>query len=272
MKRTKRNGWKRTKHDPHLKTFLIVFTALVGIVLLVSGLSLTISSQENSFTYNIIQNSIREISDQLTGFAVSIPQGQGIGINGTIEEMINKTSTIDETPAIDKTITTPDKIVEPQLIQSADTSGGQLGILAAPTINSIILNTTNPSTNDTAQNLTVNVTTSDIDGDPVKVIYNWYKDGTSIAVLNMPFENNTVNVSNSTKDYSGYGNNGTVTGAVWNATGGYDGKGAYQFNSSGDYITVPNINLNASNNDFSVFLWAKIGQHDLYKKIIHKKG
>lgn len=33
------------------------------------------------------------------------------------------------------------------------------------------------------------------------------------------------------KDYSGFGKNGTVWGATWNSTGGYDRKGAYEFRS-----------------------------------------
>ncbi|MBU0457645.1 MAG: right-handed parallel beta-helix repeat-containing protein, partial [Nanoarchaeota archaeon] len=142
-----------------------------------------------------------------------------------------------------------------------------------PNITSLILNTTDPTTNNTDENLTVYDITFDAENNSVKVIYNWFKDGNSITVLNMPFEANGGNELSVTTDYSGYGNNGTVYGGVtWNASAGYDGKGAYEFDSSGDYITVPNINLNASNNDFSVFSWTKIGQHDLYKTIMHKKG
>ncbi|MFH1827624.1 MAG: LamG-like jellyroll fold domain-containing protein, partial [Nanoarchaeota archaeon] len=143
-----------------------------------------------------------------------------------------------------------------------------------PTHSTPILNSTDPATNDTYQNLTAyNQSTSDIDEDTVKNIYNWKVNGTAIAVLNMPFEGINGTTTNNTWDYSGYGNNGTVYGGVtWNATGGYDSKGAYEFYTMGDYITVPNINLNASNNDFSVFVWSKIGQHDLHKTIVHKRG
>ena len=50
----------------------------------------------------------------------------------------------------------------------------------------------------------------------------------SIAVLNMPFENDGTD--SGLKDYSGYGNDGTETGSVvWNSTGGFDGFGAYEF-------------------------------------------
>ena len=35
--------------------------------------------------------------------------------------------------------------------------------------------------------------------------------------------------------------NGTVTNAVWNSTGGYDGNGAYWFDGDGDYIELEDI-------------------------------
>ena len=83
-----------------------------------------------------------------------------------------------------------------------------------PTQGIPILNSTH-GTNKTEENLTVyNQSTDDADGEVVKNIINWYKDGGSIMLLNMPFENNTANISNTTKDYSDYGNNGTEQGGV----------------------------------------------------------
>jgi len=50
------------------------------------------------------------------------------------------------------------------------------------------------------------------DEDYLTSIFNWYEDNESFTVLNMPFD---TYVNNSyTKDYSGYGNDGTVYGAV----------------------------------------------------------
>jgi hypothetical protein len=114
-----------------------------------------------------------------------------------------------------------------------------------PSVSSLILNTTNTSNNNTNQNLTAYVTTSDLDADAVKSIYNWYVNGISLPVLNMPFEGGSN--STWTKDYSPYGNNGTVTSATWNSTGGYDGKGAYMFDGIDDKIAIPTsttLNLN----------------------------
>jgi hypothetical protein len=108
----------------------------------------------------------------------------------------------------------------------------------APTISSLIVNSS-LGTNTTDENLTAYATTSDVNGDPVKVIYDWRKNGNSIAVLNLPFENNGTN--NSNKDYSSFGNNISSTGgAVWNATSGADGKGAFNFNGTTTPLTIAN--------------------------------
>jgi hypothetical protein len=49
----------------------------------------------------------------------------------------------------------------------------------------------------------------------------------------MPFQSGTQ-----TKDHSGEGNDGTITGATYNVTGGYDGFGAYEFDGDGDKIST----------------------------------
>ncbi|MBI2572948.1 hypothetical protein HYV86_03760 [Candidatus Woesearchaeota archaeon] len=103
-----------------------------------------------------------------------------------------------------------------------------------------------------------NQSTTDFENDPVKNIYNWKVNDKSIAVLNMPFENYSLTYSGETKDYSGYNNNGTNTsGAFWNATGGFDGKGAYRLDGVDDYISIKN---NASLNfvtNYSISFWTK---------------
>jgi parallel beta-helix repeat protein len=106
-----------------------------------------------------------------------------------------------------------------------------------PTHETPILNSS-IGTNTTTENLTAyNISTSDPEGDNVKNIFNWYKDSSSLTLLNIPFEGDG---SNNANDYSGYNNDGTVTGAVWNATDGYDSKGAFEFDGDEDYIVVPN--------------------------------
>ncbi len=123
-----------------------------------------------------------------------------------------------------------------------------------PTHTTPILNSTY-GTNSTNENLTCyNQSTSDPDGDPIKNIFNWYKNSSSIMLLNMPFEGGSS--STYTKDYSGQGHDGTVSGATWNKTMGYDGKGAYQFDGIDDYIHgIPNSTINR--NEGSIEVWAK---------------
>ncbi|MBU0756776.1 MAG: LamG domain-containing protein, partial [Nanoarchaeota archaeon] len=86
------------------------------------------------------------------------------------------------------------------------------------------------------QNLTCNFNVTDVNGDSVINITNWYKNNVSTTLLYMPFEGNGNEANNAT-DYSGYGNNGTVFGATWNRTGGKVG-GAYEFDGSNDYVLV----------------------------------
>ena len=108
-----------------------------------------------------------------------------------------------------------------------------------PVISPLVLNTTNVSRNDTDLNLTAYANTSDADNESVKVIYNWLRNDSSITVLNMPFERINRTNFNNTWDYSGKGNHGNETNAIlWNATAGYDGLGAYQFDGVNDYIDL----------------------------------
>ncbi|MCP3663018.1 MAG: LamG domain-containing protein [Gammaproteobacteria bacterium] len=111
--------------------------------------------------------------------------------------------------------------------------------------------TTDEDLTSTAQN------TADADGDDVKNIFNWHKDTNPIQVLNMPFEGGSDGAS--TRDYSDSANNGTVTGATWNATGGHDGKGAYEFDGTNDYIGIyDGSELEGySDTQFTLSLWIK---------------
>ncbi len=114
------------------------------------------------------------------------------------------------------------------------------GVYTAPEVNNVLLNSTS-ATNYTNENLTVYWNSTDADGEGVYNITDWRINGTSIAVLNMPFENHTHNTSNITFDYSTFGNNGTIINGTFNATAGYDGKGAYRFRRDiTGYITVGN--------------------------------
>ncbi|MFC2154130.1 LamG domain-containing protein [Candidatus Altiarchaeota archaeon] len=111
-----------------------------------------------------------------------------------------------------------------------------------PSISNVTLNSTN-GTHFYWENLTLHFNASDDDSDSIKNITNWYMDGNSIIQLNMPFEAYSGDESSVAQDYSGFGNNGTVIGASWNSTGGYDMKGAYEFDAVGGYISAIQSNI-----------------------------
>ncbi len=128
-----------------------------------------------------------------------------------------------------------------------------------PTITSIDLNTTLLASNRTRDNLTAYVVTDDADGDSVKTTYTWYKNGTVVMILNMPFEKLNGTSVNNSRDYSGNQNHAVESkNPVWNATGGYDQKGAYQFNGIDQTLNISFSNSHGSlTQDFSISAWIK---------------
>ena len=126
--------------------------------------------------------------------------------------------------------------------------GGVIFANTAPTHATPLLDSTSStSLTGTNENLTVyNQSTVDLEEDPVKNIINWYLDDNSFTVLNMPFEGGSQTgdvdgITDAAKDYSGYGNNATTYNATWDSTNGYDNFGAYYFNGTNDYPTIPSL-------------------------------
>ncbi len=121
-----------------------------------------------------------------------------------------------------------------------------------PVVNTIILNATNAN-NNTAQNLTVFVTNvTDADNDRVQNITDWRRNQTSIAVLNMPFETNiTGTATGAIRDYSQYGNNGTLgnetagTAPTWNSSGRVGGAYIFDGNDRLNSTDISPINTPA---------------------------
>ena len=112
-----------------------------------------------------------------------------------------------------------------------------------PAITNVLLNATSAN-NLTSDNLTLYFTATDINGNTIKNITNWLINGSSIAILNMPFEaggNTTHNENYFTRDYSTGLHNGTVNGTTWNSSGGYSGFGAYDFDGVSSYIDAGDI-------------------------------
>lgn len=102
--------------------------------------------------------------------------------------------------------------------------------------------------------LCYNQSTSDSDGHEIRNIYNWYLNGSSFAVLNMPFEASGYEPI-TTRDYSIYQNNGTVNGSTWTETGGYIG-GAYVFDGN-DYIDAGNDTSFNLSEEVTLSAWVK---------------
>ena len=203
MKINVKRSWKINER------FLLAVIILIAVVVLINpnqdlGSTTSLLNPESQGLFSFLEGPLDDISNILTGAAISV---------GSVE---------DDTP--------PPNEVDTSLAAS------NLGIMAAPTISNLVLNATDAN-NKTNQNLTAYWSVSDGDGDTVKNITNWFVNGTSITVLNMPFENHSLASTNAT-DYSGYGNNGTVIGATFNASGGYGGFGAYEFGGGSDMINL----------------------------------
>ncbi|MCK5016514.1 MAG: LamG domain-containing protein, partial [Candidatus Peribacteraceae bacterium] len=140
-----------------------------------------------------------------------------------------------------------------------------------PTHTTPFINASSPL-NRTYDNITCyNQSTADVDGDDVTNIYNWYKDGESIMVLNMPFNNNYTTDDNSTagvNDYSPYNNNGRLgtdtanTQPIWQTGANCISEGCYKFDGEDQSIHMQTLTrISNSQNQFSVMAWAKMADY-----------
>ena len=116
-------------------------------------------------------------------------------------------------------------------------------IQSAAQITSLVLNSTF-GTNLTNENLTAYSTTL---FNSTKVFYNWYKNNAPVTIFNMPMDGGTLAEGNTkVRDYA-LGNNLTLgngtagTQPIYNSTGGYDGKGAYEFAPSNFLVSSNNF-------------------------------
>jgi hypothetical protein len=95
----------------------------------------------------------------------------------------------------------------------------------------------------------------DSDGDEVTSIYHWFRDGTSITNLLMPFDTESYSEA---EDYSGYGNDGVVTGASWTEDGVVGG--AYVFDGNDGIMVAEqgtSLGGDGSWSAISVEFWVK---------------
>ena len=144
----------------------------------------------------------------------------------------------------------------------------QFVVNTLPVIDSVVLNTSKPRSNDTNSDVTAYAAGSDADNHHLKRIHNWLVNGSSLLLLNMPFERVNGTLTDNAYDYSGHKHNLSVNGngLAWNKTGGFDGNGSYEFKGSGEYLQFSNpifsTPINATRQQFSVGFWLKASQFD----------
>jgi hypothetical protein len=109
--------------------------------------------------------------------------------------------------------------------------------------------------------------------DYTTLIYDWRKESTSIAVLNIPFDTNvSENVSGAIKDYSTQSNEGTLGGGnisqmpTWTSSG--ISGGAYEFDGTDDYIEIPNV----FTFPMTISLWFKTDSSNLTGHMIYESA
>jgi len=104
--------------------------------------------------------------------------------------------------------------------------------------------------------------TDDANGDTTTNIYHWTKNGVSQTNLQLAFDTETptttTSTNASTRDYSGYGNDGTVYGAYWTQNGVVGG--GYVFDGN-DYVRVQEYSNSLGGSgtwsEMSVEFWIK---------------
>ncbi|PIZ57007.1 hypothetical protein COY28_00425, partial [Candidatus Woesearchaeota archaeon CG_4_10_14_0_2_um_filter_57_5] len=136
-------------------------------------------------------------------------------------------------------------------------------INTAPTISGLVLNSSSGN-NASSEDLSIYATVSDADGDVITNITDFRINGTSIALLYMPFDTPVTSVAtDAVKDYSTNGYNGTIGGGDQSkAPSWVAGKvgGAYRFDGTGTSGTGQVINVSGSaagniNSSFAVTFW-----------------
>ncbi|MBS3159473.1 LamG domain-containing protein [Candidatus Woesearchaeota archaeon] len=107
----------------------------------------------------------------------------------------------------------------------------------------------------------------DLETNDIYHIYDFRRDGASLNVLNMQFEN-------SAKDYSTYTNNGLTNNLQYLTTAGPDGSGAYYFNAGNaeiEIINSPSLAFDSAGT-YTWEFWILPGELNRDQKIITKQG
>ncbi|MFH1685746.1 MAG: LamG-like jellyroll fold domain-containing protein, partial [Candidatus Micrarchaeota archaeon] len=107
-------------------------------------------------------------------------------------------------------------------------------------------------------NLSASWDTYDGDADPVRNFTVWSLNGNELPVLYVPFEGSS-NAYNAT-DYAGNdnGGSGVILTPVYNPTGGYDGYGAYEFDTGNEEVSLATTNFpTIGTGNYTMMAWVK---------------
>ena len=140
------------------------------------------------------------------------------------------------------------------------------------------------SVNDSKKYLKINGKLIDVTGavwsgnsDAITNITDWRVNESSIAVLNLPFDTEiTSTASGAVRDYSTFGNNGTLGGGTsgykptWTSSGKVGG--AYEFDGVDDYVDCGNSESLNITNAITIESWIKLNNVESTAKTITGKA
>ena len=144
-----------------------------------------------------------------------------------------------------------------------------IGLLAIPTVDAADLNSSNPLLNNSNNNLTAYIETSDTDGDSVVSAITWNVNGTEQLALYFNFEQD-VDSKNGT-DYAGFTNNITTlnNNPLYVPTQGYNNSGAWNFSNVNNEIQLITTNFPIiGTSNYTVEAWIKSNSSDAYQTIL----
>lgn len=230
------------------------------------NITLNSTSGKGNITFNYAYNLGTNTTANIDFAGCYFPSGSNLTVyinNGTEVTMLNNCSAIGVNIAGDSTnayisvgFINGSLGSNPVLLGEVLNINAYGGAGGLPFIDSVILNSTNPN-NYSSNNITRYVFTSDTG--IINNITDWRVNGTSIAVLNYPFEAHDLSSTNVT-DYSTFSNNGTVKGATFGSSFGYAGTGAYKFDGVNDYIAINN-DTELMLSSFSVSFWLNLSSN-----------